>query len=189
MFKIDSDGATIDNLFTEGNPATSVPATVVSADWLNEIQGELVKVVEETGQTLTKGSKDQVWKAMIEFALRGGRKTPIIQSLSNNSGPLDVVGFEFDSANIVGKVGFYHIERKTDTQNKQEMGLVFIRWDSADSDWAVSFQSFFDDAGVTLSTAVESGSNHKLQYTTDDLTGTTYSGTMTITSIFELRNS
>lgn len=42
MKRIDSDGATENNLFTEGNPATGTPATVVSADWLNHVQEELV---------------------------------------------------------------------------------------------------------------------------------------------------
>ena len=49
MFKIDSEGATGANLFTEGDPSLSIPATVVSDEWLNEVQEELVLVVEEMG--------------------------------------------------------------------------------------------------------------------------------------------
>lgn len=46
MNRIDSPTATVDNKFTEGNPALSVPATVVSADWLNAIQEEICAVIE-----------------------------------------------------------------------------------------------------------------------------------------------
>jgi len=189
MFRIDSEGATVGNLFTEGNPATAVPATVVSADWLNEVQEEIALPVTEMGIALVKGSQNQLYAALIEMFLRGGRKTPIIQALSNNSGPLDVVGFEFDSANIVAKVADFYIERKTDTQNVQEVGQIIVRWDSADSAWDISAPSSFDDAGVTFSTVVESGTNFKLQYTTNDLTGTTYSGTLKISNIREIRNA
>ena len=64
-----------------------------------------------------------------------------------------------------------------------------MRWDSADSEWKISLSSNFDDAGVTFSAVVESGTNFKLQYTTTDLTGTTYSGTLTMTKLTEIRNS
>ncbi len=187
MFKIDSEGATVDNKFTEGDPALSVPATVVSDEWLNSVQAEIIKVIEENDITLNKLDETQLNQAIIEFYLRGGSKAPIQQALTNNAGPLDVAGLEFDSSLIVAKSVKFIIERKTDTQNVQEAGEIFIVWDSADSVWRLSAPSSLDDSGVTFSAVIESGTNFKLQYTTDDLTGATYSGLLTITDIKEFR--
>lgn len=64
MFRIDSPGATQDNSFTEGNPATGTRATAVSADWLNAVQEELAKAIEGSGQELNKSDSGQLLKAL-----------------------------------------------------------------------------------------------------------------------------
>lgn len=64
MHRIDGDGATVDNLFTEGNPETATPATVVTAKWLNAIQEEVAKVVEEAGATLDDEDNAQLLAAI-----------------------------------------------------------------------------------------------------------------------------
>ncbi len=63
--RVDTEGATVDNKFTEGNPALAEPATVVGVDWLNDVQEELVGVVEASGQTPVKGEQDQLLKALV----------------------------------------------------------------------------------------------------------------------------
>ena len=60
MFKIDSTGATASNTFTEGDPGVGTPATVVSAEWLNAVQGELVDLVVGLGGEPDKGTSDQI---------------------------------------------------------------------------------------------------------------------------------
>ena len=60
MFKIDSQGATIDNQFTEGNPQNGVPATVVSAEWLNTVQSEIVNALILRGVGLDKTKNNQL---------------------------------------------------------------------------------------------------------------------------------
>jgi hypothetical protein len=60
MHRIDSDGATVDNQFTEGNPATGTPATQVSDDWLNDVQENICEVIEDAGLTLAKGDHSQL---------------------------------------------------------------------------------------------------------------------------------
>lgn len=66
MKRIDNSTATIDNLFTEGNPGTATPATIVSAEWLNVVQEEIAAVIEETGETLdqTGVARDQLLTAI-----------------------------------------------------------------------------------------------------------------------------
>src|SRR4051812_28133469 len=67
-------GATV-GYFTEGNPGTGTPATVVSADWLNATQEELIKIVVVNGLTLDKTAQDQVWKAIKLMANKGDIKS------------------------------------------------------------------------------------------------------------------
>lgn len=50
--------------FTDGNPATSVPATIVPAEWLNAVMMELVNVVTAGGLTPSKSSFNQVLTAI-----------------------------------------------------------------------------------------------------------------------------
>lgn len=71
MFKIDSSGATVSNTFTEGNPGLGVLPTVVSADWLNAVQGELVNVVQEAGIVLDKLDSGQLLKALDQLMGQG----------------------------------------------------------------------------------------------------------------------
>ncbi len=64
MHRIDSFGATQDNMFTEGNPVVPIPPTQVSADWLNAVQEEISHVVEASGVTLDKQDNSQLLAAV-----------------------------------------------------------------------------------------------------------------------------
>jgi len=117
--------------------------------------------------------------------------SPITQSLDNNSGPNDVVGFSYDKTKVKCKIALFNIERKTDTSNVQESGILFVSYDANDDTWHPNYLSVKDDVDVTL-TSVEdlatdpSGNLSKLQYTTGDLAGTSYSGELKMTAIFEI---
>ncbi|MFS2103555.1 hypothetical protein [Ralstonia sp. Ralssp135] len=50
--------------FTDGNPATSTPATIVPAEWLNSVMMELANVVTGAGLTLAKNQFNQVLSAI-----------------------------------------------------------------------------------------------------------------------------
>lgn len=63
MHKIDAPSATVDNEFTEGSPSGGVPATTVSADWLNDVQEELISILSAAGITPIKGDQKQVLAA------------------------------------------------------------------------------------------------------------------------------
>lgn len=64
MHRIDGPGATVDNKFTDGNPASSVPATVVTADWLTELQEEMLSILTAASIAPVKGDQDQVLTAI-----------------------------------------------------------------------------------------------------------------------------
>jgi hypothetical protein len=63
MHKIDTPG-NVANQFTDGNPGTGTPATVVDDDWLNAVQDELVNVVLDGGLSLVKATHTQVRDAI-----------------------------------------------------------------------------------------------------------------------------
>lgn len=72
MHRIDGAGATADNKFTEGDAATGVAATVVTGDWLNSVQEEVVGVILEAGITLDKASTSQLREAVEAISAKAG---------------------------------------------------------------------------------------------------------------------
>src|SRR5215470_20705 len=50
--------------FTDGNPATSTPATIVQADWANGITEELLSILTAAGITPDKTNNGQVLAAI-----------------------------------------------------------------------------------------------------------------------------
>lgn len=84
MQKISSPGATAQNEFTEGDPATGTPATVVSAAWLNTQQREGVALVEAAGLTLDPDDDTQILQAI--QILGGGASGGASRNLLLNPG-------------------------------------------------------------------------------------------------------
>lgn len=66
------------NLFTDGNPATSTPASVLGSDWLNILQEEICHVIENAGLTVDQSNpyatntKTQLRQAIQILASAGG---------------------------------------------------------------------------------------------------------------------
>ena len=81
MFRVDHSSATASmpapsqisspGFFTEGNEAGGVPATVVTADWANMVQEELVNVVQAGGQTPAKDQYNQLLLAIQALIIQG----------------------------------------------------------------------------------------------------------------------
>jgi len=60
MHRIDGPGATVDNKFTDGDPVGGVQATVVTDDWLNDVQENLMAVLTAAGVAPVKGNSGQL---------------------------------------------------------------------------------------------------------------------------------
>lgn len=71
MHRIDAAGYAAGNLFTDGNPSTGTPATVVDAAWLNDIQENLAQLIEAAGIALSKGDYTQLLKAVVTKGMQG----------------------------------------------------------------------------------------------------------------------
>lgn len=68
MHRIDGPGATTDKLFTEGDPASGIPATTVTGNWLNAVQEEIANAIEEAGLVLDKPDNTQLAEAIYILA-------------------------------------------------------------------------------------------------------------------------
>jgi len=51
MHRIDGPNYAPGNLFTEGDPLVPTPATVVTDDWLNDVQENIAQAIEGAGTT------------------------------------------------------------------------------------------------------------------------------------------
>ncbi|QQE86909.1 gp53-like domain-containing protein [Azotobacter chroococcum] len=77
MHRIDVPSATADHQFTEGSVAGGVPATTVSAAWLNDMQEELISILAAASIAPVKGDQDQVLAAILALiaAQAGGMRS------------------------------------------------------------------------------------------------------------------
>lgn len=64
MHRVDSPGA-VNGLFQNGNPVVGQQATQLLADWFNDVQENLCKLVEDAGLELEKGNWDLVRQAIL----------------------------------------------------------------------------------------------------------------------------
>jgi len=184
MHKIDAPGATFDNLFTEGNPSLSIPATEVSDDWLNDVQEELVTVIEGAGIVLVKGQQDQLQTAIFNILGDGGSGAG--QVINNSQGaPANISALLFDKAIYKAAVATIDIERLTDSGNTQATGELRITHNTNDNIWRVSRNTSFDISGVTF-TITAAG---QVQYISDTLAGASYVGRIRIVNINRIRQS
>lgn len=188
MHRIDSDGATLDNKFTEGNAGLSIPATIVSAAIMNAFQEEIVKIVLDSGQALKTSATDtfdQLEEALFRLHKFGGRFAPIVFAPANNQATnADVTGFPVvDQALYKAVEFFFTCHRKTDSEYVKETGRLYATWDDDALSWDVSILTVHDQCGLTFVMNLVTGTEYKLQYTSENLAGTSYVASLKITDI------
>lgn len=167
--------------YTEGNPATGVPATVVGAEEMNNLQEELVNIVLDAGIALDGSTEDQVLTAIKSIMKRGGDQVEV--SLADNqSSAANVAGVSFDKDDTKAARLLFNIHRRDDAQHADETGEMHIWHDTETDTWELALTSHNDDAGVTF-TITAAG---QLQYKTTEFGDANYSGTLRITNILQL---
>ena len=106
MHRIDSSTATPDGRFTEGNPTIPVPATTVTADWLNAMQEEKIAVLTAAGIAPDKANNAQLLAAILKLI---ADETPgIATSLVNGICRPDGVTIKVDAS---GKISVVQAEK------------------------------------------------------------------------------
>lgn len=146
MHKIDGPGATPDNRFTEGDPAIALPATEVTADWLNAVQDEIVNVIESTGIVLDKEDNGQLLDALERVV--GDVSARRVQNIA----ALRALGVTADD-------GVVYVEGYT---SPGDLGGGIFRWDGASTD--------ADDGGLVIKPTAVSGAGRWIRVIADYVT-------------------
>jgi len=113
--------------FTEGNPATGVPATILRAAWANSIQEELSYVIETLGIALNPADNTQLYTALeawissslsgrVANAFQASPKSPASMKVGVSAGYVFVDGTltevaQQDTATITAPVSNSRIDR------------------------------------------------------------------------------
>ncbi len=94
MHRIDGAG-NISGQFTDGDPTTETPATVITAAWCNDIQENLLHVVEEAGIEPEKGRAEDLLDAL-DARYIGNRSltgSPVEADFAASTSEVDLVRF------------------------------------------------------------------------------------------------
>jgi len=172
--------------YTEGNPSLGIPATVVGAIEMNNIQEEIVNVILDAGITLdaTGSTEDQLLSALKEIMARGGTETAM-DLLDNQSSAQDVTAIPaFDKTEIKSAKVMVDVFRRDDGQHANELFELAAIYDPEDDDWNLFFTSQGqEDAGVVFSITAAG----QIQYTSTSYAGTNYSGVLRATNLRKSR--
>lgn len=179
MKRTNATGSTVNNLFTNGNPSLSIPATVVDDSWLNSLQEEAANVIEAAGLTLDQtGVDDTQLLQAVNLLIASGGQTQLSFTVANNIGsPTNITGLLFDANVTKAAIVEYAISRKTDTASSEvfEVGQQRFIYDDVGLAWrSASGGSSFDDSAVIFS--ITSGG--QVRYTSSNISGANYVGTM-----------
>lgn len=170
------------NRYTEGNPSLGIPATVVGAEEMNNIQEELCNVVEAAGITLDGSVEDQVLQALNILIAGGGSSGQKTQTINNNASAVDVTDMVFNSANTKAFRILFDIHRQSSTTNADETGEIFGTYDPVAAIWKVESDSKNGDSGVTWSISAAG----QLKYTSTNYGGVSYAGTARFHNVYKL---
>ena len=174
--RTDADGHD-SNRYTEGNPSLGIPATVVGAEEMNNIQEEIVNVVLDAGLTLDGSDEDQLLEALKIIIARGGDQSS--QTITDNAPATVITNLVFDKANIKSARVYYDIFRRNDTQSASEVGEMYVFHDTEADIWRLELDSKGDDAEVQFDVTAAG----QVRYTSSNYAGTGYTGTLRYTNI------
>ncbi|WP_114153123.1 hypothetical protein [Chromobacterium haemolyticum] len=104
---------TPDALFHDGNPTTGELGTIVSADWLNNLQlatrsaqEELISLIKDSGQTLDANRRDQLLQAVKQLAWGGNSKPTTLAGYGISDGATKAeVAVKANKANTLAGYG------------------------------------------------------------------------------------
>ena len=176
-----SDGNDNNN-YTEGNPSLGVPATVVGANELNNIQNEIALVIEDVGDTLdqTGATQDQLIIAIKKLIQIGGTTADQMSLADNQIAPANVTAIPaFDKSVVKSGRMLVDLFRRNDSKSANEQYVLMVMYDPEGDTWSMSFTSVFDDAGTNFSIT----SVGQIRYTTDAYAGTGYTGTLRVSHV------
>ena len=91
MYYINTDTATEEHKFTDGNESELIPATDLNAAFFNMIQSELQNVVLNVGFELDPSDDSQVWKVIEKLGLKSIVSNDATVNIGNYKGGLLII--------------------------------------------------------------------------------------------------
>lgn len=92
MHKIDTNTATANGEFTDGDSSAALEATDLNAAWFNTVQRELINLVQGTNQTLNAVDDSQIFKAVKKLGFQAFQvDNGTFDSAANNAGNIAIV--------------------------------------------------------------------------------------------------
>lgn len=170
------------NMYSEGNPSLGIPATVVGALEMNNIQEEIALTVEEAGLTVdqTGATLNQLQQAIKILVDNGGSVNTSMSIVDNQSSAADVTALPVLDKTIVKSAKIYvDVFRRDDTQSANELYEIAAIYDPENDTWNLASVSQGDDAGITFSITTAG----QLQYISSSYGGANYAGTFRISHI------
>ena len=186
MFKIDSQAAVpvADALdapvpgggyFTDGNPQTATPATVVSSNWLNAVQDEIVNVILAAGIALVKGTNNQLLLA-IQYLIENFQSVTTFVIANNQLVAANVTDLVFDKTKCTSAIIECEVYRKDGAQETKQTLVMKAHYKPVANTWALlGPNEDGDDCGVTFSIVPATG---QVQYVSTNFAGGGYVGTL-----------
>lgn len=107
--------------------------------------------------------------------LIGGAIARTVFTIANNTGPSNVTGLLLSSVDTLAANASFHLRRKTSAGKLAAQGVLRLFYRTDDSTWDIQTEIFGDDCGVVF-TVTAAG---QVQYTSDNMAGTSYVGTLT----------
>jgi len=99
------------------------------------------------------------------------------QTILNNTATQDITDMLFDGDVNNSVIINFTIGRKTDTGSKYSSGILYLVYSEFTNTWRIEKGlETLDYAGVTFAVDTGAGKTGQVNYTSDDLTGTSYSG-------------
>lgn len=185
MQRTQGPNQTAGNLFTDGNPGTGTPATVIDAVWLNSVQEEVVSVILAASIALDVAQNNQLLKAIQILSNAGAIAAQLTQTITNNQvTAANITGLSFASGSVRSFKALVSCYIQTDAPAElQEVGTLYGWFNPVASAWQIRFVSVGDDCGVTFS--ITTGG--QVQYTSTNQPFTsTYVGQMRISNVATL---
>jgi len=178
MKRTNADG-NVANLFSDGDPGTGAPATIVDETWLNAVQEEIAKAIEGAGLTLDGLSTGvQLLQAIQIIAGAGGGIAAEKQVLANNQvAAANVTTLVFDKTVYYGARILYQVNRKTDTAASESVysGVLYCQYSAQDDSWKIVDDARGEDADSSGTVFSITGAG-QVQYVTDNMAGANYVG-------------
>jgi hypothetical protein len=169
--------------YTDGNPVSGTPATVIDANWLNAVQNEIISVLTQAGISCNSAVNNQLLTSIQQLINSGANPAAAaIAILNNQASAVNLTGMLFSGTNFRAVRIPMSIYILTDSSVElNEVGVLTCVYKPSAGIWACEWEgNNADDAGIVFSI----NSSGQVQYTsTNQAFVTSYVGQIRVAGV------